>query len=146
MPMIRRLYPPDWTAISAAIRERAGNACERCGVANHAVGARDQRGDWHNEAEIDGMNSDVGMSLFGADSFPRIIRIVLTTAHVGAPFPDGRPGDKHDKMDCRPENLLSLCQLHHLEIDREDHMRRAAWTRQRKKIDAGQQKLPGMGW
>ena len=27
-------YPKDWRAISARIRERAGNKCEGCGVAN----------------------------------------------------------------------------------------------------------------
>ena len=51
-------YGPDWQAIRKQVQERAGNKCEGCGVANHAVGARDKRGDWHNQDEIDHMNSD----------------------------------------------------------------------------------------
>lgn len=36
MPMKRHLYPKDWEAISARIRERACNCCEwpGCGLAN----------------------------------------------------------------------------------------------------------------
>nr|WP_115626123.1 hypothetical protein [Afipia felis] len=33
-------YPADWPQISASIRERAGNKCEECGVANRALGGR----------------------------------------------------------------------------------------------------------
>ena len=36
MPMKRHLYPSDWEAISASIRERAGDRCEwpGCGLEN----------------------------------------------------------------------------------------------------------------
>ena len=129
MVFLKKLYPLDWKTISAAIRGRGGNACERCGVKNHAVGARDQRGDWHDEAEMDGMNSDVGMSLFGADSFPRIIRIVLTTAHL--PEATGT-------MDCRPDVLQSLCQMCHNRLDAPQRARNAAATRAMKKRSIGQ--------
>ena len=39
MPMQRHLYPPDWEAISASIRERAGNRCEwpGCGLEQGAI-------------------------------------------------------------------------------------------------------------
>jgi hypothetical protein len=63
--------------------------------------------------------------------------VILTTAHLGKPHPDGRPGDKHDKMDVRDENLAHLCQRCHLLYDLEDHMRNAAVTRRRKKKEAG---------
>jgi hypothetical protein len=58
-PMKRELYPANWPEIRAQVKERAGNKCEGCGVANHAVGARDKRGDWHNQEDIDHLNSDV---------------------------------------------------------------------------------------
>ena len=35
MPFQRDLYPPDWSAISARVREEAGNQCEFCGATNH---------------------------------------------------------------------------------------------------------------
>lgn len=60
--------------------------------------------------------------------------VVLTTAHVGP--------TKHDKMDCRDEVLLALCQACHLREDIQEHMQRAAATRRQKKIDAGQKELP----
>ena len=139
MPMDRSRYPDNWEAISLAIRERAGNRCEWCGVENGAVGARDKHGDWHDENMIEGMNSDVGFALFG--DFPKIIRIVLTVAHLGTEKPDGSPGDKHDKMDCRPENLAALCQKCHLDYDREDHIAAAYETRRQRKVEAGQMEL-----
>lgn len=33
----------------------------------------------------------------------------LSVHHVGAPYPDGRPGDPRDKHDLRLENLVALC-------------------------------------
>jgi hypothetical protein len=34
-PSQRALYPPDWKAISARIREREGNRCKWCGAENY---------------------------------------------------------------------------------------------------------------
>src|SRR5713101_8131444 len=34
MPMQRALYPKNWEAIVAAVRQRSGNRCEMCGVRN----------------------------------------------------------------------------------------------------------------
>lgn len=137
--MDRSRYPDDWERISRARREQAGNRCEWCGVRNGATGARDKHGDWHDEGQIESLNSDVGFALFG--DFPRLIRIVLTVAHLGAEKPDGSPGDKHDKHDCRPENLAALCQKCHLDYDREDHIAAACATRRRRKVEAGQIEL-----
>ena len=36
-PENKARYPKDWKAISARIRERAGDKCEECGVANGAT-------------------------------------------------------------------------------------------------------------
>lgn len=134
-------YPKDWPAISLRIRERAGNRCEWCGVENGAVGARDKQGKWHDENSIHNMNSDVGYALYG--EFPKMIKIVLTTAHLGTDKPDGSKGDVHDKMDCRDENLASLCQRCHLNYDRDEHRANAAATRRRRKVEAGQLELFG---
>lgn len=126
MPFDRKRYPPNWDKIRARILERAGHKCERCGVANHATGARDRFGDWHDESEIDSMKHDCGEHYFG--EYPKIIRIVLTTAHIGE--------TKHDKMDCRDEVLLALCQKCHLNEDREEHAANAHLTHLRKRREA----------
>ena len=102
MPMNYRRYPMNWKEISRRIRSRAHYKCEWCGVENNAIGFRDEKGRF--------IRASHGT------------RIVLTTAHLGALKPDGSPGDKHDKMDCRDENLAALCQRCHLNFDREDHV------------------------
>lgn len=140
MPMKRELYPEDWEQISLGVKERAGWQCEWCGVKHGGIGARDINGQWHNENDIHQMNATVGHALFG--QFPNMIQIILTAAHLGVARPDGSPGDKHNKMDCRPENLAALCQKCHLNYDREDHQANAAKTRRRRKIEAGQIPLP----
>ncbi len=112
MPMDRTRYPANWNEISNRIRfERAGGTCERCG------------------AEHGKPNPRTGSI------------VVLTTAHIGAAHVDGTPGDKHDKMDVRDENLLALCQACHLREDIAEHVLNAAETRRRKKIDAGQMEM-----
>lgn len=126
--MDRSRYPADWEAISLRVRERAGNRCEWCGLVNGAIGFRDGRGEfWAVPVEQ--------MARY------RTLRIVLTVAHLGVPYPEGRPGDVHDKMDCRDENLAALCQRCHLNYDRDEHTFNAAWTRRRRRIAAGQMEL-----
>lgn len=108
MQRYRSVYPPDWKEISRRIRfERAGNRCEWCGAVNY------------QPHPITGS------------------KVVLTLAHLGTPHADGRPGDKHDKSDCREKNLVALCQRCHLNFDRPDHMRRAALTREVKRWKRG---------
>jgi hypothetical protein len=95
MPINKALYPPDWKQISRRIRfERAGGCCEWCGVAN---------GEHHPKTGS---------------------IVVLTTHHVGIDKPDGTPGDRHDKMDCRDENLAALCQSCHWTADWDIHFKR----------------------
>lgn len=36
-PENKARYPKDWPAISRAIRDRAGNKCEDCGVENYSI-------------------------------------------------------------------------------------------------------------
>ncbi len=72
--------------------------------------------------------------------------MILTVAHLGTPYPDGSPGNKHDKMDVRPENLAALCQRCHLRYDLDDHIRNTKHTRLRRirlaRMLAGQRLLP----
>jgi hypothetical protein len=135
MPIDYSLYPDDWPAISRRIREREGNRCKWCGVANGAVGRRDLHGNWWDGdavTALHGINPDEFLERFGT---PRpLIRIVLTVAHLGTVKPDGTPGDKHDKHDVRDENLAALCQRCHLRYDHADHVLHAASTRRAKRL------------
>ena len=98
----RTTYPPNWPAISLQIREQRARG--RC--------------EW--------------CGVLAGDHYVSGAAVVLCVAHLGVPHADGRPGDKHDKSDCRPENLAALCQRCHLNFDRGDHLARAAATRERK--------------
>lgn len=140
MPCDYSRYPENWKEISLAIRERAGWRCEWCGVENGAIGARDRFGVWCNEDSIHHLNSDDGYFLFG--EIPKMIRVVLTVAHLGVPLSGGEPGDKHDKMDCRPENLAALCNKCHLDYDRDEHVENARKTRFKRRVKQGQLVLP----
>jgi len=106
MPVDPTRYPDGWKKVSLAIRRIAGNRCEWCGVQNGAPLPSGRKG-----------------------------KVILTVAHLGTPFPDGKPGDKHDKHDIRRENLAALCQKCHLNYDLEDHIEHARHTRQRKKYE-----------
>lgn len=127
MPIDYKRYPPNWPEVRRAILERDGHRCKFCGVPNGAVGARDRNGDWRSIAEIDNLNSDVGLDLFGG-VYPRTVRIVLTVAHLVDPNP----------LACDHLNLAALCQKCHLRHDGKLHARRAAETRRRKKQATGQ--------
>ena len=141
MPWDKNAYPPNWdTEIRPRILARAlelarslnlGDGqtpcCEWCHVLN---GAPLPSGAVYRKGPRKGR------------PFP----VILTTAHLGAPYPDGRPGNKHDKFDCRDENLKMLCQACHLKYDLPDHLRHAAetrsWKRHRAEVQAGQLGLP----
>ena len=102
------------------ILNRASNRCEFCGALNYQLGARDKFGKWHSEENIESMNSDHGDALFG--SFPKIIKIVLTIAHLD-----------HDTSNNDESNLKALCQKCHLDHDRDLHLEHARETRLNKK-------------
>lgn len=115
MPMQRERYPINWPQISLAIREAAGWTCEWCGA----------------------KQGDERLGTKG-----RHYRVILTVAHLGAPHPDGRPGDVHDKMDVRRENLAALCQPCHLRYDMPEHRRNFHENRRKRQVAAGQQMGP----
>jgi hypothetical protein len=117
------IYPPYWKQFSEYIRfDRAGNKCEECDVENGSVGVRDSKGRWWPEDVIHGLNSDVGADLFGADFDFKMMRIVLTVAHL-----DNEGG----VCDCKartglkcanPAHVKALCQRCHLRIDLPKHI------------------------
>ncbi len=108
MPVDLGRYPANWKEISQRVRERGSRRCEFCGAAHGAP------------------HPETGST------------VILTTAHLGVAHPDGTPGNKHDKMDVRDENLAALCQRCHLRYDRAEHAANAAYTRWLKQVRAGQ--------
>ena len=109
MPVDRTRYPSNWRKVSLTIRRVAGWRCEWCQIAN---GAPLPSG--------------------------RVGKVVLTVAHLGTPYADGKPGNKQDKHDVRRENLAALCQACHLRYDLDEHIQHARETRYRKKVEVFQ--------
>lgn len=136
MPVDYRRYPADWKTIRARILARAVDRCEWCAAPDRQIIVRDDPRDpsaWR-PAEFGEILEDDGT---------RTTLVVLTIAHLGTPHADGTPGNKHDKHDTRDENLAALCQRCHLLYDMDDHVRHAAETRRRRRIEAGQLPLIG---
>jgi 5-methylcytosine-specific restriction endonuclease McrA len=135
MPMRRTLYPSNWDEISTAAKERAQWRCQICGAPHGANIIRDK----HDPRRYEIVSNDADRS---AEAFAltgnKVVRVVLTTHHAGVAHADGRPGDRHDKSDNRPENLLALCQRCHLLADLDIHVANQAETRRRKRIEQGQ--------
>ena len=124
MPMNRKDYPPDWEDISRFIRfERADGKCERCGAPHGALIVRDPRHPEHYET-LDDMEAEIA-ALEGE----RVIRVVLTTAHLP---------EAASTMDCRPEVLAALCQRCHFHLDRERHLATRAAKRAQERQTVGQ--------
>ncbi len=119
-PENRSRYPKDWSAISARIRQRAGNRCEECGVGNYDLGGRSPDGRfWMAQPTGEG---SLGLSwprpghyawCIGWPEQIRIIRIVLTVAHLD-----------HQPENCTPDNLKALCQRCHLRLDAKSKLER----------------------
>jgi hypothetical protein len=111
-PMDRSRYPANWKEIATRVKDAAGWCCQVCGVGHRTKLLRDNPdsyGVWRQ----------------------RVVEVILTVHHIGAPKPDGSPGDPADKLDCRDENLIALCQRCHLRADREHHIQ----TRERNRIE-----------
>jgi 5-methylcytosine-specific restriction endonuclease McrA len=117
----QKRYPKDWPAISRAIRERADNACEQCGLPNGALGARRKS----DGAFLPVMSPDAkpgDLAWCGSDDHGKarltVVQVVLTVAHLD-----------HTPENCDPSNLRAWCQRCHLVYDREHHAANAAATR-----------------
>lgn len=112
------MYPKNWKEISNRIRfERAKGECEwpDCKAPHGEVILRlkSDPEQWRHPDRIRESEDTTEM-------YP--VQVVLTTAHLN-----------HDPSDCRDENLLALCQLHHLRLDASHHARNSARTRRRKR-------------
>ena len=111
-PENKSLYPPDWPEIRIRIRNRAGNRCEGCGIANHLVIKRlvensyrtPSSQEWdmiHCKVRYGGYNFTSSIKLHG------FIRIVCTVAHRD-----------HDPTNNSDDNLAFWCQRCHNRYDR----------------------------
>lgn len=110
-PEKRALYPANWKSeIRPRILDRDGHRCKQCGVENYAEGWRDPDGTFH---EVECMHDR---------AVHRIVRIVLTIAHVHDPNP----------ANCADDNLAALCQRCHNILDMPMRQANAALTRRRK--------------
>lgn len=132
-PENRARYPANWDAISQSIRERAGNKCEECGIPNYQLGGRAPDGTWHKARPLGEkllklewpQPGDFGWCVGYCASPLRIVRIVLTVAHLN-----------HQPEDCRPENLKCLCQRDHNRYDAAER-RKGIQARSRQKRASG---------
>lgn len=145
MPVDMSKYPPEWPQIRAAILERAGHKCERCGIANYTYVVRwtdkDGEGESHyryaelvDETWYAWNHQTPGGEWEGdpdrLDRKPS--KVVLTIAHIHDPTP----------TNCDPANLQALCQRCHNRLDAPMRAAHARETRRRKVIAAtGQQEL-----
>jgi len=120
--MDRSKYPPDWEAISACIRARAGGRCEcegECGYDHDddAFGALQTQ-----DGRCVERNHQLGLYLTG--------RVVLTVAHLD-----------HDPANCDPHNLRAYCQRCHNAYDADDRRRNRARNRRAAREEQGQMNL-----
>lgn len=148
MPMNLRDYPRNWRQISERIRERDGYKCAFCNAPHNALVTRTPGGYWSTEPDM-GNGGDTWFTCSGvpvdtafiADDLAcdieygpegqrlptcRVwtVKVILTCAHIL---------NKHDKHDCRDENLASLCNWCHLHLDQEQHAENRAKTLLKKK-------------
>ena len=95
-------YPADWkTVVVPRIRARSGDRCERCGVHNGAVGYRKSDGCF---VMLGRSPEDADFRIDAAiDDGHKVIKIVLTVAHIHDP----------DPANCADDNLAHLCQRCH---------------------------------
>lgn len=145
MPMDKKRYPVNWDEISKAVREKAGQKCQQCGAPNGVLVYRppEKPETWILVPER--VSSQDVVRIWGGRPITevnRTVRIVLTVHHIGIPKEDGTPGDRHDKMDCREDNLIALCQRCHWKADWDIHYAKAVRAKRERMVAAGQLELP----
>lgn len=114
MPIRKRDYPPDWPAISNAVRTAAGWRCEWCGAPHKAVIERLESGDFYELdwiTETDGTVVTTDRLTWARLRFHGLTRIILTTAHL----------DRNTRNNDL-SNLAALCQRCHLRHDIRQHI------------------------
>jgi hypothetical protein len=132
MPIDRSKYPADWDDLSKAIRARAGDKCEFCGVPNHVFILRstanpEQYVILTEGADYIAPNGAVYNLMYLPDDFDdsKEVWIVLTVAHLD-----------QDTTNNAPANLKALCQRCHLNLDRPHNLVKGRATRIDKKHKA----------
>lgn len=137
-PEMKDRYPADWMEIRLRILRREDNCCKFCGVKNHALGGRLSSGRFVPALPLGTTYRTVSGLLWPApgdhawcrgddDPTPhhlRIVRIVLTIAHLHDPNPEN----------CADDNLAALCQRCHNLLD--------APMRARNRAEAARKALP----
>lgn len=125
MPFDRSHYPDNWREIRARIFARDEHRCTQCGVKNYSVGYW-EHGQFYclsegatSFAEAQALRDDLESA---EERAHKVLIIVLATAHLN-----------HTPRDCREENLTSLCQVHHLHLDKYLHSMHARATRRSKR-------------
>lgn len=110
------IHSPEWLELRRQVQARAGDCCENCGVANHALGGRTAAGEFVKALPL----GDNGLRILwprqgdeawcrNGDEEPIILKIILivcTTAHM-----DGK------LVDHSLNNLRFLCQKCHIGHD-----------------------------
>lgn len=105
-------YPKDWPQISKAIREAAGNKCQKCGAPNGETvlrGCGIFDGTYmlpHGEIHDAETGAFLGLSRGSEYTWKNAARIVLTVAHLD-----------HQPENCGPSNLRAWCQRCHNAYD-----------------------------
>jgi len=100
MPCDYKKYHPAWKQIVIAIKKRAKDHCELCGVPNHCWIFRYKGySDWFECCECD-------KEILEKSKPGKVIRVILTVAHID-----------QDVTNNKPWNLLALCQRCHNKID-----------------------------
>lgn len=117
-PENKNRYPKEWPQISKAVRDRANNRCEACGVENGRMiyrGSHDGRAAWrysNDSAHTESRCAYEAVSLPGTswDDFERRtsepVKVVLTVAHLD-----------HHPENCEDNNLRAWCQRCHNAYD-----------------------------
>lgn len=132
-PENRARYPKDWPTISASIRERAGDRCEKCKAPNRtriARGAGKDEGTYMlDTAEVfcAETGEHLGQCRMSDYELSHMVDVVLTVAHLD-----------HTPENCDPSNLRAWCQRCHLRYDAQHHKATAQATRRTR---AGQLEL-----
>lgn len=147
MPINYAHYPADWKTVRVPrILKRARFKCEECGIHHHAVGYRDEDGDFVRNAgnlvcDASGYGETPGgqrLTYAEAREFVdayndhgtgkrltdwegnRWFVVVLTVAHLDRCGAPGTPeGD--GPLDCPDDRLKALCQACHLKLDAPRH-------------------------
>ncbi len=110
-------YPKDWPQISAAIREAAGQCCQKCKAPNGRSIRRGKTEDgqhvWRlatDSCYMDGVCAETGLLVPDTDedgvAYGREVKVVLTVAHLD-----------HTPENCDPSNLRAWCQRCHNAYD-----------------------------